>query len=376
MALICKSRTYQLSIRPTKWNEDDKINYSHALARRLPAETLFDAVFRVTGSTSQFPGQKPGQRASQLADAATDTASGLLATLGRPARQSACECERSSDIRLGSVMALLSGSTISSAINGPTNALTKLVETEKDDRKLVGEVFLRVLNRPPTEAETTNTLALLAEVDNDHVKITNELSALEIKLDPSIADLNKQRDSAIAKAKAGLATYDEMTKNLRAELATRRQTEIVLREAELKEYEKLLPAQAAFFETKFNLADVKTTWTLIQPQKLSATGKVKLMRHHDGAITSSEGSSPSDYRILANSSLTKITGVMLETLPDETLPRFGPGRAGDGNFVLSEIKLEWAAGTNAPKTSAKFSEVKADFSQTDFTVSQAIDGVV
>src|SRR5262249_3193558 len=46
--LICKSRTYQLSIRPNKWNEDDKINYSHAIARRLPAETLFDAVFRVT----------------------------------------------------------------------------------------------------------------------------------------------------------------------------------------------------------------------------------------------------------------------------------------------------------------------------------------
>jgi len=129
MTLICKSRTYQLSIRPTKWNEDDKLNYSHAIARRLPAETLFDAVFRVTGSTPQIPGAKPGQRATQLADSATDTGSGLLATLGRPARQSACECERSSDIRLGSVMALLSGPTISSAINDPTNALAKLTES-------------------------------------------------------------------------------------------------------------------------------------------------------------------------------------------------------------------------------------------------------
>ena len=31
--LICKSRAYQLSIATNKWNEDDKINYSHATAR-------------------------------------------------------------------------------------------------------------------------------------------------------------------------------------------------------------------------------------------------------------------------------------------------------------------------------------------------------
>ena len=105
------------------WHEADKINYSHALARRLPAETLFDAVMRVTGSTPHIPGAKPGQRAVQLADAATDVGSGLLATLGRPARQSACECERTSDIGLGSVMALLSGPTISGAINDPTNGV-------------------------------------------------------------------------------------------------------------------------------------------------------------------------------------------------------------------------------------------------------------
>ena len=33
---ICKSRTYQLSLSTNRWNEDDKTNYSHALARRLP----------------------------------------------------------------------------------------------------------------------------------------------------------------------------------------------------------------------------------------------------------------------------------------------------------------------------------------------------
>src|SRR5262249_32750743 len=161
-------------------------------------------------------------------------------TLGRPARQSACECERSSDIRLGSVMALLSGPTISGAINEPTNALAKLVETEKDDHKLINEIFLRVLNRPATESETTNALALLAAVDADNTHITNELGALETKMAPAIEDLKRQREEAIAKAKGGLATYDEMTKTLREELEKRRQTEIALRQTELKDHEKLL----------------------------------------------------------------------------------------------------------------------------------------
>ena len=64
MRLICKSRTYQLSVDTNKWNDDDKINYSHAMARRLPAEVLLDAVYRVTGSISKFPGVAAGTRAA------------------------------------------------------------------------------------------------------------------------------------------------------------------------------------------------------------------------------------------------------------------------------------------------------------------------
>jgi hypothetical protein len=41
---ICKSRTYQHSIATNEWNEDDTINYSHAVPRRLPAEVLYDAI--------------------------------------------------------------------------------------------------------------------------------------------------------------------------------------------------------------------------------------------------------------------------------------------------------------------------------------------
>jgi len=40
MRTICKSRTYQHSIKVNQWNSDDTLNYSHGLARRLPAEVV------------------------------------------------------------------------------------------------------------------------------------------------------------------------------------------------------------------------------------------------------------------------------------------------------------------------------------------------
>src|SRR5205807_3954428 len=139
----------------------------------------------------------------------------------------------------------------------------KLVETEKDDKQLINDIFLRVLNRPASKQETDNVLALLGTVDADRVKLTNELGPLEMKMAPVIDDMKQKREEAISKAKANLGTYDEMTKTLKAELEKRRQSEIAVRQVELKDYEKLLPAEAAFWETKNNPADTKTVWSLV-----------------------------------------------------------------------------------------------------------------
>ena len=87
MRLICRSRTYQLSLATNPWNEDDQINYSHALARRLPAEVLYDSIYRVTGTLSQIPGVPPGTRAAALPDVGITLPDGFLTNLGRPARK-------------------------------------------------------------------------------------------------------------------------------------------------------------------------------------------------------------------------------------------------------------------------------------------------
>ncbi len=87
MQLICKSRTYQLSVETNKWNADDQINFSHARARRLPAEVLYDAIYRATGATSSFAGVAPGTRAATLPDVGVELPDGFLGNLGRPARE-------------------------------------------------------------------------------------------------------------------------------------------------------------------------------------------------------------------------------------------------------------------------------------------------
>src|SRR5436305_13153826 len=99
--MICKSRVYQQSITTNRWNQDDEINYSHALARRLPAEVLFDAIHRATGSVSNLPGLPPGARAAQLLDSNVQLPGGFLQQFGKPPRESACECERSTTLMLG-----------------------------------------------------------------------------------------------------------------------------------------------------------------------------------------------------------------------------------------------------------------------------------
>ncbi|MEM7315622.1 MAG: DUF1549 and DUF1553 domain-containing protein, partial [Planctomycetota bacterium] len=174
LAKICKSRTYQLSVATNEYNQDDKINYSHAKARRLPAEVLFDSIHFVTGSPLMIPGVAAGTRAAALPDSGAKLPSGFLSTLGRPVRESACECERGSDLQLGSVLALVSGPDLSRAIHNQSSEIKKMVDAESDDRKVINELFMRILNRPATEQEADVALETLKLVAEDHDRLVKQ----------------------------------------------------------------------------------------------------------------------------------------------------------------------------------------------------------
>jgi WD40 repeat protein len=309
---ICNSRTYQLSHQANRWNEDDRRNYSHALPRRLPAEALYDAVHRVVGSVSKLPGVPPGTRAASLPDSMIEVESGLLSKLGRPVRESGCECERSSELQLGPVMALLNGPTFAEAIDDPESELAKLEAATKDDGLLVDEVFMRVLNRAATAEERQAGVEMLNTPNREHEAVAAALAERRATLE------------------AGFDAWRQANRPL--------------------EWQTLLPLEAT--------ADMGAT----------------LAVEEDGSIFSTGASGKGAYTIRAEAPTRPITGVRIEALADDRLPAKGPGRAPNGNFVLSQLRM-FAAPADKPeeRKKVKLSEAQADFNQGGYEVKGAID---
>jgi hypothetical protein len=79
---------------------------------------------------------------------------GFLDLFGRPARESPCECERTSEVSLSQALNLMNGETISTAIADPGGRATALVQKQPDDAKLVEEIYLSVMSRFPTQVES------------------------------------------------------------------------------------------------------------------------------------------------------------------------------------------------------------------------------
>lgn len=373
LRIICKSRTYQLSVGTNKWNEDDKINYSHAMARRLPAEVLYDAVLKVTGSSPRLPG---GVRANQLPDSALDLPSGFLANLGRPARESSCECERSNDLRLGSVMALLGGPAVADAIGDNKNALSKLITDQPDDAKVVDQIFARVLNRPATEGEIKKTLETWGIIGQEHQALTAAWQDKEKEQAPIIEKMEAERLAAIDTAKKELARYEAEIAPRVAEEEKKRVTDLAAATAAVKDYEtKTIAAAQATFESTVPVTRTYTSWQPLDLLVPKANNGVTLTKLPDGSIKAS-GPNPRsvDYTFTADLKLAGITGLMIEVLPAADAPKFGPGRHADGNFVLGEFMVKTGPMGGATPNDVEFNGSTSSYNQANFEVAKAVDG--
>jgi WD40 repeat protein len=375
MRLIATSRTYQLSVGTNQWNADDRTNFSHALARRLPAEVLYDALHRVTGSVSKIPGVPAGTRAAALPDSGIELPSGFLNTLGRPPRESACECERTTGLQLGPVMALVNGQTIAEAIADPNSELAKLVGKEKDDTKLVEELFLRVLNRPATAAEIEASLATIRQIDSDHKKLAAELEKAEAIWKPKQERLEAERTASLGTTKEALAAYEKELAPKLVEQEKQRQERIAKATADLKKYEtEALAAKLAAWEKQHQATPVD--WVRLNPRTLRATGGIKLAKQDDLSIFATGPAGKTVYTVTAGTDLKGITAIRLELLADERLPSGGPGKAANGNLVLNQFTVT-VAPKSAPgkKQPVYFAKSTADFSQENYPITSATDGM-
>ncbi|HSQ55383.1 MAG TPA: DUF1549 and DUF1553 domain-containing protein, partial [Gemmata sp.] len=331
---ICKSRTYQLAIATSKWNRDDEINYSHAMARRLSAEVLFDAIHRATGSQSKLPGLPPGSRAAQLVDSNVELPGGFLELLGKPPRESACECERTGGLNLGPILAMVNGPILGDAIRDPNNRINKLVLAEKDDGKVVEEIYLSILNRLPTAKEKEAGIKAIRSAGADHAAM--------------LAEYKPKKDA-------------------------------------FENYRKSLDEKQKAWETGLR-GQKPTPWTVLEvheatsrqgPSAATRPG-AKLTVNKDGSILASGKRATLDqYTVLGIAELGEpITAMRLELLADPKLPAKGPGRADNGNLVLTELRVN-AKPIDQPDVAApalKLSAIAQTFAQDGFPAANAVDG--
>ena len=84
--------------------------------------------------------------------------------------------------------------------------------------------------------------------------------------------------------------------------------------------------------------EAQVPWTILKADSLVSLEGVSLKALPDGSFLASGKNPATDSYLFTTSQLPPgVTALRLEVLPDDSLPRKGPGRAGNGNFVLSEF---------------------------------------
>jgi mono/diheme cytochrome c family protein len=117
-------------------------------------------------------------------------------------------------------------------------------------------------------------------------------------------------------------------------------------------------------------------WTVLEPTSFASLGGSTFDPKPDQSILVTGTRPDTDqYTVIGRTRETGLIAVRLEALTDQSLRQTGPGRATNGNFVLSEFTLH-AASMEDPhkKTPIKFKSAQADFEEPGREAAQAIDG--
>ncbi|MCC2671132.1 MAG: hypothetical protein K0Q72_3603, partial [Armatimonadetes bacterium] len=158
---IMNSSTYQLSAAPNAGNAADEKYFSHALAPRLTAEQMLEAISSVTGAPEEFPGYPAGTHLSQVVP--TWQVHPFLRLFGQPPRETVCECERNGEPTLGQSFELISGRQIDSRLRAPGNRLARLLASGRSPAEMVTELYLAAYARPPSPAELETATGFLSK---------------------------------------------------------------------------------------------------------------------------------------------------------------------------------------------------------------------
>jgi hypothetical protein len=110
-------------------------------------------------------------------------------------------------------------------------------------------------------------------------------------------------------------------------------------------------------------------WTALLPQSVTSKDGSEFLIEEDGSVVAA-GKLPAKetYTVTVRVPMAAATGLRLEALTWPTLPKSGPGRSANGNFVLTSVAVK--SGDKA----VALEKAEADHSQDQFAVSSALSG--
>jgi len=150
----------------------------------------------------------------------------------------------------------------------------------------------------------------------------------------AIFNQTEDNDQQSEAPKIPLPTADETARkeqlqNEIADLEKRINGELPEMEAERHEWEALMAR--------------KVDWQVLEPTAAIAASGATLEKQKDGSLLAGGNTPQTDtYTVKIKADLAGFTALRLEAIPDPALPANGPGRAGNGNAVINEMRVALA----------------------------------
>jgi hypothetical protein len=162
--LILNSDTYQRSAVPGGENPDAEALFAHYPVRRLDAEVLIDALCQVFDASESYSSRIPepytfvpaSERTIALADGSIS--SPFLELFGRPSRDTGFASERSNQPTEAQRLHLLNSTHIQRMIERSRWLAQLGRRARRGPDRIVEEVYLRILSRPPNQHEVAAVL--------------------------------------------------------------------------------------------------------------------------------------------------------------------------------------------------------------------------
>ena len=147
-------------------------------------------------------------------------------------------------------------------------------------------------------------------------------------------------------------------------------------EAQVAAANKELAAAQVAWEPKFRAEMQRgmNPWTMIEPKEVRSDGGATFKRQADGSWLAGGINPPHDiYTVIAPIAAGTFSGLLLDALPDPSLPGQSLGRFSNGNFVLTDVDAQITAPGLAKPLEAMFTRAEADYNQKDYEVKLIVE---